>query len=384
MKTLLLITGIWRAILSIQGEELPFNFELKESNRHYTMVIMNGEERIALDEISLNGDSLIARFPVFDSEIRVHVTENSMTGNFINHSRKANNIIPFHAEPGKNFRFIQNPKPGAKITGRWETDFSPGTADSSKAIGVFEQKNNGAVYGTFLTTSGDYRYLEGSINGDSLFLSSFNGAFVYLFKAKIIGDNMSGNYFSGNHWKEPFTAIKNEQFKLPDPYSVTWLKKGYDKIGFSLPDLEGKAVTMEDERFKNKVVIIQMMGSWCPNCLDESAFFSPVYEKYKSKGLEIVGIAFEKTADFTKAVSLVSRLKEKYHISYPLVIANRDSAAQTLPMLNKINGYPTTIYLDKKGKVRKIYTGFSGPATGKEYEKYKEDFYRLIDMLLSE
>jgi len=109
-----------------------------------------------------------------------------------------------------------------------------------------------------------------------------------------------------------------------------------------------------------------------------------VYEKYKSKGLEIVGIAFEKTADFSKAVSLVNRLKEKYHISYPLVIPNRDSAAQTLPMLNKINGYPTTIYIDKKGLVRKIYTGFSGPATGDEYLKYKEDFFRLIDMLLSE
>lgn len=195
---------------------------------------------------------------------------------------------------------------------------------------------------------------------------------------------MNGVFLSGSHRKEPFTARRNEGYKLPDPYSITWLKAGYDKISFSLPDLDGKMVTMDDKRFKNKVVILQIMGSWCPNCLDEAAFFAPVYEQYKGKGLEMAGLSFEKTADFSRALSNVSRLKKKYQITYPLLIANKDSISQQLPMLNKISGYPTTVFIDRKGKVRKIHTGFSGPATGHEYEKYKEDFFRLLEKLLAE
>jgi len=385
MKSLLIITGIWRAVLMLPDGELPFTFGLTDSSGHYTMIIRNGDERIEVDEITVQGDSIFARLPVFDSEIRMAVNGNMMTGNFINHSRKEKNVIPVKAVHGEEYRFVKDTEvPSSKVQGRWETDFSPGTADSSKAIGVFEEKANGIVHGTFLTASGDYRYLEGNISGDSLFLSTFNGAFVYLFKAKITGDSIKGMYYSGMHWKEPFVAKRNENFRLPDPYSLTTLKKGIDRISFSLPDLNGKPVSPDDENFKNKVVILQLMGSWCSNCLDESAFLAPVYDKYKERGLEIIGISFEKTTDFSKAVSLVSRLKAKYHISYPLVIASRDSAAATLPMLTKIMGYPTTIYIDKKGKVRKIYTGFSGPATGVEYEKYKEDFFRLIETLLNE
>jgi len=385
MKTLLLITGIWKAVLGLPGGDLPFNFEVNRSDSLYTITILNGSEKILVDEISFTGDSMIARLPVFDSEIRVLVNGKSMTGDFINYSRKTNQRISFHAYQGIPYRFNTYPQVSiANVQGRWETDFSPGTADSSKAIGVFEQKENGIVYGTFLTPSGDYRYLEGCATSDSLFLSCFDGAHAFLFKAAINGDRMTGIYLSGNHWKENFVAKRNDKFKLPDPYSITYLKKGFDKMAFTLPDLEGRAVSLTDKMFQDKVVIIQVMGSWCPNCMDESAFFSGVYEKYKDRGLRIVGLSFEKTPDFAHAASNIKRLRDRYHITYPLLIGNRDSVAQTLPMLNKIAGYPTTIYVDKKGKVRKIYTGFSGPATGNEYEKYKEDFYRLLEKLLTE
>lgn len=385
MNSILLITGIWRAILSLPGADLPFTFELNDNHQHYTMDIINGTERIHVDEISLSGDSVFIRLPLFDSEIRAHVAGGEMQGNFINHVRKTNQRIPFTAKAGQSFRFNNGGiTPSVNVTGRWETDFSPGTADSSKAIGVFEQLEHGIVHGTFLTPSGDYRYLDGCVKGDSLLLSCFDGAHAFLFEAKIAGKRMSGIYRSGNHWQEPFSAIRNEQAALPDPYSITWLKEGYKQVDFSLPDLDGQHVSPLDSRFRNKVLLVEVMGSWCPNCMDESAFLAKAYEQYKSQGLEIIGLAFEKTADFNQAVANVTRLKTRYHISYPLVIANKDSVTSTLPMLNKISGYPTTIFIDKKGKVRKIYTGFSGPATGNEYMKFQGDFHRLVQMLLME
>lgn len=385
MNTLLLITGMWRAVLSLPDGELPFNFELKENNHQVVMTIINGEEKIVVDEISQSADSLFIRLPLFDAEIRVKILEKTMSGDFINYSRKTNQRISFRAEQGISYRFKeQTQEVLPNRSGRWETNFSPGIADSSKAIGVFYQKENGVVTGTFLTPSGDYRFLEGCVTRDSLFLSCFDGSHAFLFMARVSENEMNGVFLSGNHSKENFTAIKNEKYTLPDPYTLTFLKKGYDRLDFSLPDLDSNLVSLKDDRFKNKVVLVQIMGSWCPNCMDESAFFSKVYNQYHAKGLEIVGIAFEKTVDFSKSVSNVKRLKDKYHITYPLVIAKRDSVAQTLPMITKIMGYPTTIYIDKKGMVRKIYTGFSGPATGNEYMKYKEDFGRLVEKLLLE
>lgn len=385
MNTLLLITGMWRAVLSLPDGELPFNFELKENNHQVVMTIINGEEKIVVDEISQSADSLFIRLPLFDAEIRVKILEKTMSGDFINYSRKTNQRISFRAEQGISYRFKeQTQEVLPNRSGRWETNFSPGIADSSKAIGVFYQKENGVVTGTFLTPSGDYRFLEGCVTRDSLFLSCFDGSHAFLFMARVSENEMNGVFLSGNHSKENFTAIKNEKYTLPDPYTLTFLKKGYDRLDFSLPDLDSNLVSLKDDRFKNKVVLVQIMGSWCPNCMDESAFFSKVYNQYHAKGLEIVGIAFEKTVDFSKSVSNVQRLRDKYRITYPLLIAKRDSVAQTLPMIGKIMGYPTTIYIDKKGMVRKIYTGFSGPATGNEYMKYKEDFGRLVEKLLLE
>ena len=53
-------------------------------------------------------------------------------------------------------------------------------------------------------------------------------------------------------------------------------------------------------------------------------------------------------------------------------------------MLNKIISYPTTIFIDKKGNVRKIYTGFSGPATGEAYTDFVKETTEFVEMLLRE
>ena len=385
LSTIILVTGIWRATLSLPYGELPFNFELKQGINSCTFEIINGEEKILVNEITFKEDSLFAKLPVFDSEIRVKISQNEMTGEWINYSRKENKGIPFNAKAGITYRFFESQSTSsANITGRWETHFSPGTKDSSFAIGIFNQDKD-QVTGTFLTTTGDYRYLDGMLKNDSMYLSCFDGAHAYLFKAKVEGNKMKGIYLSGNHWKENWIAERNEKIELPNPDSLTFLKSGYDKINFSFPDLDSNIVQLTDRKFQNKVVIIQIMGSWCPNCLDESIFLADYYRKNHARGIEFIGIAFEKTNDFQKAVSNVMRMKNRFGMDYTLLIAgNRENANTALPMLNKIMGYPTTIFIDKKGSVRRIYTGFTGPATGKYYEKYKDDFGTYVSKLLSE
>ncbi|MBA2407011.1 MAG: TlpA family protein disulfide reductase [Chitinophagales bacterium] len=379
--------GTWRGVLMTKNGELPFTFETKLAGEKVILEINNGEEHILVDEVSISGDSVFIKMPVFDSEFRLKYTPQMMSGTYINYSRKADNIIPFKAEFNKHYRFTEeNITPVANISGRWEVDFSKGTADSSKAVGVFNQQGN-ELTGTFLTVSGDYRYLEGTVQGDKLFLSTFDGAHAFLFTATIAADGiMSGMYYSGNHWKEPWIAKKNPEYQLPDPYSLTYLKPGYERFDFTFPDLSGKMVSLSDEQFKNKAVIVQIMGSWCPNCMDETGYFAPLYDQYKSRGLEIVALAYERSPELEKAKVTLERLKKRFNINYTILFAGAvgPDAAKTLPMINAILSYPTTIFIDKKGMVRKIYTGITGPATGIEYDKWKDDTNRLVDKLISE
>ena len=384
-KSIVLVTGIWRATLVLPDGELPFNFNLGKKENSYTITIHNGDEKILADEISTVNDSVFIKLPVFDSEIKAKFTEREMTGTWINYSRQANREISFHADAGKNFRFIENPKASVEITGKWEVYFSPDTKDSSYSVGIFVQKEN-TVTGTFMTTTGDYRFLEGCVNGDSIFMSCFDGAHAYLFKAKMnLDKKIKGLYYSGNHWKEPWVALKNENATLPDAYSITKMKEDVKNFSFEALTLDSNRFVFPDEKYKNKVVIIQLLGSWCPNCLDETRFLAPFYDKYKNKNVEIIGLAFEKTDEFKKAVSNINRLKNRYKINYLLLAAgNRNKASDKMNMLTKVNGYPTTIFIDKSGAVRKIHTGFYGPATGKYFEKEKDDITSLVEKLIAE
>ena len=151
------------------------------------------------------------------------------------------------------------------------------------------------------------------------------------------------------------------------------------------PDTDSTLVHLSDSAFKNKVVVLQILGSWCPNCLDESAFLESYYEKNKHRGFEIIGLSFEKTDDFKRASTTVNKFRKRLNISYPLLIAStRDKIKTTLPGLENFIAFPTTIFLDKNHKIRKIHAGFSGPATGAEYEKFKDEFSLLIDKLIAE
>ena len=148
-------------------------------------------------------------------------------------------------------------------------------------------------------------------------------------------------------------------------------------------------VSLTDERFKDKVVLVQLMGSYCPNCLDETKFYSKYYEANKDKGLEIVALAFENAKSKEKAINGITRMKKRVGLNYEILLAqigtnDKGKAQEKLPMLNKVISYPTTIYLDRKGKVRKIHTGFNGPATGEKYENFKIEFESFLNTLLSE
>ena len=368
--------GPWRAVLQLDDEkEIPFLLEYKEDS---TFVVINAEERIDIKDVSIKGDSIFISHPVFEGVIEGRFTQDSIIGNFI--QENLNRQVPIVITHGRQARFNVNAAPSSIVTGNWETVFSPNNAtDKYVAKGVFEQKGN-RVTGTFLTTTGDYRYLDGVIEDDSLKLSTFDGAHAFLFEAKVTQNDsmLQGIFYSGNHWKEPFKAKRNNDYQLPKADSLTFLKKGYDSLAFSFQNVKGDTISLKDKRFKNKVVIVQIMGTWCPNCLDETRYLTNYYDD-KPENVEIVSLAFEYAPSKEKAWQSITKFQQGVGVPYPILLAqygsnNKQTANDKLPMLNTILSYPTTIFIDKTGNVRKIHTGFSGPATGDKYEVFKKEF----------
>ena len=256
--------------------------------------------------------------------------------------------------------------------------FFPPGKNPYVAKGIFNQNGN-KVTGTFRTTTGDYRYLEGVVEGDSLKISTFDGAHAFLFTAGITDSTLNGKFYSGNHSLETFEARRNANYELPDADSLTYLKEGYERFEFAFPNSEGTIITADDTSFRNKVLIVQVMGTWCPNCLDESKFLVQYLNQNPNEDLAVVALAFEYAKTEELAFKAIKRLQDRLGISYPILLAqygssDKGKANEKLPMLNTVLSYPTTIYIDRKGEVRKISTGFNGPATGQKYLDFKADF----------
>lgn len=383
--------GIWRAVLETSnGTEIPFNFELSGPDDSPTIHIINGKDRFEVENITRTADSLFVKLPLFDSEIRAKFSSDGLQGKWIKHLPNKHPEMKFSAEPGVDWRFFEeeNQTDGPDISGRWSTLFKdPAGSDSTLAVGEFTYEGK-KLTGTFLTSTGDYRFLQGTINENKIYLSTFDGSSAYLFTGTIKNDSsiVDGKFHSGLTSIENWEAKKNQNASLPDAYSLTKLKPGENSISFTFPDLEGNTVSLADPRFKNKVVIIQFLGSWCPNCMDETAFLAPFYRKHKAKGVEIIGLAYERSSDFQTAKTRVQQLKQRFNIGYPLLVTGftNKEVLKSMPSLNEFKAFPTTIIVDKKGLVRTIHTGFSGPGTGKHYTDFITEFEKRIQLLLKE
>ena len=385
--------GTWRVVLKTKGGDLPFGLAIepaKSATNTYTVFALNGDERLLMDVATLTGDSLRIPLDIFETELIGKVSGDVIRG-FWRTKRTATQSIqmPLEARFGQTFRFPENKtKPSADLSGTWATSFRrPGSADSSIAVGVFKQAGN-RITGTFLTPTGDYRYLDGSVFGDSLLLSCFDGGHAFLFKAKHnpATRTLTGAQWSGYTGYRTFAARFDPNAKLPDPATMTFIKPG-QTFGFSFPEPNGKLISLADERFKGKVTVVQLLGTWCPNCMDETNFLTPWIKRNRARGVEVVGLSFERTAVMAESGPKIERMKQRFGVDYPVVLAgnnNNAEAAKQLPALNQVAAFPTTVFVDKKGAVRHIHTGFSGPGTGHYYDDYVAEFNRLIDKLLAE
>ena len=377
-------------LLREDGKQIRFHFDLRTENHKPVMYIINAAEKLRVDKIRYTADSVFIEMPVFESYFRARrVSAQKWEGSWTNAGSTQWIVMPFIAEQQAVVAQPALAAPRTDVTGKWQVTLTRPNGTTRPAIGEWQQKGN-QLTGTFLAPSGDYRYLTGVVNGDSLLLSTFDGSHAFLFTAGIKNENeiTGGMFYSGATGVEPWVAVRNKDASLPDAAAV-YLKEGQERLNFRFRDLDKKWVSINDARFKNKVVVVQIMGSWCPNCMDETAFLSDYYRKNKQRGVEIIGLAYEYSTDFERASNSIRKFKDRFQVRYPLLntgVAVSDSlrTEKTLSQITPIKAFPTTIFIGRDGKVAKIKAGFAGPGAGMYHEQLKKEFEATVEKLLKQ
>lgn len=382
-------TIYWKgSLLRKDGRSIDFMMQVVRHQQHKVYTIVNGDERITLSEVKHIGDSLVLTLPFYNSELRIVESDDQLKGEWIRDLGTHYFKMPLRATRDKH-RFAVSRAPSHNISGRWATVFEKPADRKLQAVGEFMQSND-RLTGTFILPSGDYRYLEGAVTGDTLRLSTFDGNHAFLFEAIIDNDSTirDGRFYSGNGVVEYWSARRNDKV-APDNRSVTQMREGESRLDFSFKSTSGQQVSINDPVYRGKVVLVQIMGSWCPNCMDETRFLSDYYSKNRNSGFEVIALAYERTTDFQTSVKALSRFQQQFNIQYPILITGvtvSDSlkTQKTLPQLTEIRHFPTLIYIDKKGMVRKIQTGFRGPGSGIHHQHFIEAFESSLQQLLAE
>jgi thiol-disulfide isomerase/thioredoxin len=375
--------GKWLGTITLSDSiPLNFNFTLASTDSaSYDFVINNAGNIVEAKVINLSSDSFKVEMPVFANYLVFSLKNGEMEGQYINPDAEDYHL-PFHAELS-----IENRYPLAKLNpslvGNYRLDFNPETEDQSSALANFRIDGE-KVYASVMTETGDYRFLEGGIRNGLAQISTFDGGFLYYFTFKT-GDTLKGRFYSGRTYSAPFIAYRDSSFSLRNADSLTFIKEGYESLAFSFPNLQGDTLSLGNPRFAGKPVIVQIMGSWCPNCLDESLYLKEQYNQYHEDGLEVVGLTFERARDYETALKRATKMERDLELPYPILLAGatrKDNAAELLPMLNHVMSYPTSIYLNREHKVVKIHTGFAGPGTPK-YEDFVAKNDKFIQTLIN-
>jgi thiol-disulfide isomerase/thioredoxin len=412
-----------RATITLpQRPDLSIEFGLRFGDEPRRVWLVNADEEIEVPVVTDDGETLTLRFDEYDSEIVCPITHprsRLFKGEWVKRrgpAGAANEFLrlPFETDPGpvcgtpwvemiydeRSQRTLRR----LKSQPRWRVKFAD---DDDPAVLVFRPRTEPAavpadrffepVAATFLTTTGDYRYLTPKVAYEKITMSVFDGSHAFLFEATLQPDGtLKGDFWSGPTYHTTWTATPDPDAKLPDGFSLTTPVPGFDLSTLRYPGLDGVDRPLiappakhggAVQGVKPKVRIIELFGTWCPNCKDAAAYLKELHAKYAPRGLEITALAFEVTGDRERDLRQLGVYRDRLGVPYAMLLAgtnDKKKALASFPAVEKIKAYPTFLFVDAAGKVRATYTGFSGPATGDEHTAMKGRFEKLIETMLAE
>ncbi|GAB4553981.1 MAG: hypothetical protein Tsb0013_16470 [Phycisphaerales bacterium] len=373
-------TMLTRVELETPGGPLPFVLDRGRG------LLYNGDKKLKVEvttEFVREGPRIYRiLFPAFDSALELYMDSGTLEATYARNRASGDANVPgtFTFVDHVHDRFDRehplNPDAITAIDGRWVVDFA--NADD-EALGIFEVTDEGLATGTFLTTTGDYRFLEGVVDGATLKLSCFDGGHAFLFHADLNDDgSLTGDFWSGNWYHDTWTATPApDGFTMPDAFALTeWTgDAGLHDLAFK--DLDGVERSV-GEMIDGKPAIIEVFGSWCPNCHDAARAVKALHKKY---AIPVVGLAFELTDDHERSVRQVRAFQRKHNAEWPVLIAgiaDKADASEKLPVFDELRSYPTTVFVRADGSVAAVHTGFTGPAAREEHAAMLERWDAIV------
>jgi thiol-disulfide isomerase/thioredoxin len=386
------LAGEWDATVTVASADIPFRFEISGSGPNLKGSFFEGEKKIRSTSAKYADGKVQFDYEFLDTTLTATFNGDSLDGLYRSH-RKNGREYPLHARhSGSGLTSVSSS--ASQISGDWEMKLVGEDKSEKKdprailSWKLYLWQSGANVTGSILRVDGDTGTLTGHWVGDSLVLSHFAGERPVLLEAKLQPDgtldillNKQNRYLAARTSDARTKGIPEP----PNPSQYTSVKDANEPFHFSFPDINGKVVSDTDAQFKDKVVILAIGGTWCPNCRDEAPFLVDLYKRYHGRGLEIVGLNFEASSDLAEDKPRIESFVHEFSVPYPVLYAGATpDVKEKLPQISNFGAYPTTIYLGRNGRVASIHAGFASAATGEAHSSLRREVNELVERLLDE
>jgi len=375
------MTGVWRSVLELAGGPLPFELAVAPEGGQLVARICNGPKCADQATVKESGSTVVFDIADYSATITAERRGDSLVGMYHNVGRNGPRSIPFRASRGSWTRT----KAPAALLGSWDAWY---ITEQRRSPRVFHfREGSQGLEGAVTSNTGDLGMFWGGGTPDSFSVARFDGVSVYVLAGRIDGDTLRGVFHAGLRTQTPFVAVRSTGAPhLTAPTALTSADTT-SPFRFGFPDLTGQRVTQDDPRLKGKVVLVDIFGSWCVTCHEATPDLLELYRDYHARGFEILGLGYEVTGDTTTDNPQIRRFRDKFQIPWILLHAGAsivEETAASLPQLHGFTAYPTTLFLGRDGRIREVYAGFRGPATGAQHTRQIADYREMIERLLRE
>ena len=375
--------GRWDAVVRVSNDtiDIPFTFEIVAAGNGIRGHFFDGDVKVPSNVGSFANGAVDLRFDQYGTRLIATLSGDRLEGKYDRGTRGA--PYPFRAVRAIPQKGIASGVPS--ISGEWRIPVK--NARNEAAWRLIVRQDGASVSASILRIDGDTGTLSGRYAGGVFLISHFSGARPVKYEVKAMPD---GTLELVQNGRDKFTAVRvsdpraREVGAPTSPTQFTRMKNPAEPLRFSFKDLDGRLVSNTDTRFAGKVVLVNITGSWCPNCHDEAPFLMQLYRTYRPKGLEIVGLAFEE-ADQLKDPVRPRAFVKQFGIEFPMLLAGEpEDAPSKLPQAENLNAFPTTFVVGRDGRVRSVHAGFASVATGEVHAESKAAMTAEIERLLAE
>jgi len=380
----------WSGTVELAGGKitLPFRMFLDLRSTKPGGYFLVGEEQSPIPEIMRQGNSLTFRFSEYGAEMRGTWDGAQWRGTYIRRRGGQTTSLKFSASPetsSTNDRKVQ-PDGNSSPAGKYGVYFEGEDRSEGATVATLWMKGQ-SLFGTFIAPDGDYGLLAGEPSAGKLQLNRFTGWQAIAITLQPSGKTWSGNFYFQNDKPRAFMLVPRANLDVaPPPKLQTAARNPAAGIRFEGVSIAGETVRSSDDRFKGTPLIVDIMGTWCHNCIDESPLLNELQRQYGKEGLQVVGISFEITDDLELAKKNLTLYKDRLGLTYTLLFcgsiddANVNSRLRS--QLDNFFAYPTTLFIGRDGKVQEIHSGFKGPGTGEEFQSQVREFHELAEKLV--